>query len=412
MFDPVLVHPPAAVPDRRRQPEQGVELVLPLPEKGFRSQDEHRPVAGQGHELRRHRQLQRLPEPDLIGQHEARAMRAAMRVEGELDEVLLVLPQPDLLAVDRRLHDDGRGVRVRCVPPAGDVPDQLAARQPIEVPDDEIREPDREGRRPEGVELLLHPRDGLRRIVLPDELVVEAKRRPGLVRTAEEGGLPAVSSRNDARLAVDQAEDVIGQYADLDLPGTQEVVEPPEARPGAVTEVFGAGVAPLAAHGSLGGLGDLDVGAGQPGVADDPDLAFDAFQRLARHFEDRGGEVAGDAVVAPRAGKPRGQEAGIERSAARGMSRQHGSGQGQEAGAGSGAGRVREGRVRPQERLRSLSRPWPRKRPGEKVFHERGSFHSRTMNRSPSSTRSGSVPLCSRIPRMIVRGTPIPMCSM
>ena len=63
---------------------------------------------------------------------------------------------------------------------------------------------------------------------------------------------------------MDQAEDVIGQYADLDLPGTQEVVEPPEARPGAVTEVFGAGVAPLAAHGDLGGLGDLDIGAGQP----------------------------------------------------------------------------------------------------------------------------------------------------
>ena len=48
----------------------------------------------------------------------------------------------------------------------------------------------------------------------------------------------------------------------------------------------------------------------------------------------------------------------------------------------------------------------------ETAFHARGSFHSRTMNRSPSSTRSGSVPLCSRIPRMIVRGTPIPVCSI
>ena len=146
MLDPVLVHPPAAVPDRRRQSEQGVHLILPLPEKGLRRENQHRPVAGEGHELRRHRQLQRLPEPDLIGQHEARAVRPAMRVEGELDEVLLVFPQPDLLAVDARLHDDGRGVRVRLFPPAGDVPDRLAARQPVEILDDEVREPDREGR--------------------------------------------------------------------------------------------------------------------------------------------------------------------------------------------------------------------------------------------------------------------------
>ena len=39
------------------------------------------------------------------------------------------------------------------------------------------------------------------------------------------------------------------------------------------------------------------------------------------------------------------------------------------------------------------------------------SFHSRTVNCSSSSTSSGSVPLCSRIPRMILRGTPMPMCS-
>ena len=86
---------------------------------------------------------------------------------------------------------------------------------------------------------------------------------------------------------MDQAEDVIGQYADLDLPGMQEVVEPPEARPGAVTEVLGAGIAPLSAHDRLGGLGDFHVGARQPGIAHHPDLAFDALQRLARHFEDR-----------------------------------------------------------------------------------------------------------------------------
>ena len=155
MLDPVLVHPAAAGPDRGRQPEQGVELVLPLPEQGLGSQDQHRPIAHQGHELRRHRQLERLPEPHLVGQHEARAMRPAMRIEGELDEVLLVFPQPGLLAIDRRFHHDGRGIRF--FPPAGDVSHQLAARQAVEVPNHEVRKPDRERRRPQGVELLLDP---------------------------------------------------------------------------------------------------------------------------------------------------------------------------------------------------------------------------------------------------------------
>ena len=41
----------------------------------------------------------------------------------------------------------------------------------------------------------------------------------------------------------------------------------------------------------------------------------------------------------------------------------------------------------------------------------RASFHNRTVNRSSPSTRSGSVPLWSRIPRTILRGTPKPMCS-
>ena len=47
-------------------------------------------------------------------------------------------------------------------------------------------------------------------------------------------------------------------------------------------------------------------------------------RHLARRFEDRRGEVAGDAVVAPGAGEPRGQEAGIDRLAAGGMVFRHG----------------------------------------------------------------------------------------
>ena len=41
-----------------------------------------------------------------------------------------------------------------------------------------------------------------------------------------------------------------------------------------------------------------------------------------------------------------------------------------------------------------------------------GSFHKRTVNRSPSSMRSGSVPLCSCIPKTIFLGTPRPEASI
>ena len=51
-----------------------------------------------------------LPQADLIGQHEARAVRAAVRVEGQLHEVLLMLPEPDLLAVDRRFDHHRGGI--------------------------------------------------------------------------------------------------------------------------------------------------------------------------------------------------------------------------------------------------------------------------------------------------------------
>ena len=45
------------------------------------------------------------------------------------------------------------------------------------------------------------------------------------------------------------------------------------------------------------------------------------------------------------------------------------------------------------------------------AHHARELFHNLRMNPSSTSTSSGSVPLCSRMLRMIFRGIPIPMCS-
>ena len=49
---------------------------------------------------------------------------------------------------------------------------------------------------------------------------------------------------------------------------------------------------------------------------------------------------------------------------------------------------------------------------GSSVAAAGGCFHRRTMNRLSSSTRSGSVPLCARMPATILRGTPRPVASM
>ena len=144
MLDPAFVHPLAAVPERRREPEQRVELVLPLPGQGLGREDEHWPVAGQGHELGRHRELERLSQSDLVGEDETRAVWPAVGIEGELHEVLLVLPQPDLLAVHRRFDDRRRWIRIPS--PMLDAPYHLAAGQAFEVLDHELRQLHREGR--------------------------------------------------------------------------------------------------------------------------------------------------------------------------------------------------------------------------------------------------------------------------
>lgn len=45
------------------------------------------------------------------------------------------------------------------------------------------------------------------------------------------------------------------------------------------------------------------------------------------------------------------------------------------------------------------------------LSRDAGYANNRNVKRSSSSISSGSVPLCARIPPMILRGIPIPMCS-
>ena len=73
--------------------------------------------------------------------------------------------------------------------------------------------------------------------------------------------MPTVGERDDAGLAVNQPEDLVGKHADLHLSRTENVVESLEAGLGRVSKEFRLRVAPLAAHGRLRSLGDLDIGS-------------------------------------------------------------------------------------------------------------------------------------------------------
>ena len=123
---------------------------------------------------------------------------------------------------------------------------------------------------------------------------------------------------------MDQPEDLVGQHADLHLPYAEKLVEPLEAGLRRISEALRLRVAPLATHGRLRGLGDLDVGSRQGGVADDTDGAVDAFERLADDFEDGRREVARDAVVVRGALKACVQEAGVDLLPARRIPLKHG----------------------------------------------------------------------------------------
>ncbi len=275
VFDGVLVHPLAPSPHRRGQGEKVLQFVLPLPEQRLRREHEHRPRAMEGHELRREGQLEGLPEPHLIGQHQPGAVGTTVGVEGLLHEGLLVRPQPVLLAVDGRL-DDGRG-RLGVLPPGLHASDDLAAGEPSDVLHHEVREPDGERARPQGVELLLHPGHGLERVVLPHELVVELPGVVGLVGAPHEGGLPPVGQRHHAGLAVDEAELVAGQNLHLELAGPEELEEPLEARPALGSVPLGLRGAPLAAQGEVGRLRRLHVPHVEVRVAHDAHRAGDAL---------------------------------------------------------------------------------------------------------------------------------------
>ncbi|OPZ34701.1 MAG: hypothetical protein BWY96_03046 [Spirochaetes bacterium ADurb.BinA120] len=100
---PLLVHPGAPRPHGRGHVQKRVQLLLPLEEQGLRGKHQHGPLADEGHKLGGESELDGLAKAHLIGKNKTRAA-VFMRVIRQAYEILLVLPQPQLLPVNRRLY--------------------------------------------------------------------------------------------------------------------------------------------------------------------------------------------------------------------------------------------------------------------------------------------------------------------
>ena len=226
--DAVLGDPAVIDPARRRDREHPQQLLLPLQQEVLGREHEHWVVVRKGYELGGHAELDRLSEPDVIGEDEARLAEDIEVTHHPGHERPLVRREPDALARGRRL-DEGRLLVGRRVP-FGDL-DDPAVEDTLDVLDDDISKRPGVAVRPKRFELRLNPGDRRRVLVLPQQLVVTAPRFAGLVDRAEEAGAAAVGIADDPSLAVDQAERGVGQHPHLDALRAQEPRQTLVARP-------------------------------------------------------------------------------------------------------------------------------------------------------------------------------------
>ncbi len=165
---------------------------------------------------------------------------------------------------------------------------------------------------PEGIELLLHPLDRLRGRVFPEKFIVQRPSGFGFVDASHEGGFRSVGERDDAGLAVNKSEVLVGQDFDLKFAGGEETVKAGKAGlrdlPTGVHEAFGFRGAPLLPQRGGCGAGSVHVLRTQAGIADYTDRAGDGVNGFAGGLEDGATKVACDAVVGFRVPKPLGEE--------------------------------------------------------------------------------------------------------
>ena len=162
--------------------------------------------------------------------------------------------------------------------------------------------------RPQSFEFSLYPVAGFARVVLPNKLIVERPARVGFVGAAKKTGMPAVSVANDASLAMNEPEGVIGKDTYIQLRVAHAREESMQARDtfgAAAREFFGI---ILEERELLGLLGGHDILGLDIGIADNAYGAGNAFERLSGQLEQGRIKVARDAVVGYGTYKPFRQE--------------------------------------------------------------------------------------------------------
>ncbi len=104
----------------------------------------------------------------MVGQNEPGTTGAVLvRIECQLHEILLMLPEPSLLAIDGSLYKNRRCLCLSLFVPVLHRGHHRAPAQPLDVVNDEFRQWHGRMMRPQGIEFLLDPRHCLPRWVLP-----------------------------------------------------------------------------------------------------------------------------------------------------------------------------------------------------------------------------------------------------
>jgi hypothetical protein len=173
-----------AVPDSRGHVEQRLQLTLPLPDERLRCEDQDRLLAGRAMSCAAMASWMVLPRPTWSAKTKRAPCGTQVRIEGELHEVLLMLPEPDLLAIDRRLDHGAAGSGWPRQSSRSGMTERTASR--LISCTTASASSTAKGECQRAIELLLHPGHRVLGVVLPQQLVVQTPGGERLVDAAEE----------------------------------------------------------------------------------------------------------------------------------------------------------------------------------------------------------------------------------
>ncbi len=258
-------------------------------EEGLGREDENGAALGliERHEQCGHGELHRFAEADLVGKDETRPAES-VTLQREAGEVFLMGPESLVPAIDRRL-DRGSGGSLLDVDhffPVGGL-NHATRDDALHVLHDEgaARKIDGSGIVPKCVKFIGDPRDRLGAVVFPKQFVVQLPRGFAFVDAAKENRGGAVGAANEASFPVDQPESLVREHTDNEFAAGERFIERTVARNRAGRSFLRLARAPAPTECGLRSRSGREVLGIAVGVADDPNWACDARERLACDLE-------------------------------------------------------------------------------------------------------------------------------